>query len=97
MLTIRENLLIILAILIICLIPFWLVSDSGQEVFSGADGQAEELVADIAPGYEPWFNSIFEPPSGEIETLLFSLQAALGAGVIGYYVGYNRGKRKGEV
>ena len=32
--------------------------------------------------WKPW-----EPPSGEIESLLFALQAAIGAGFIGYYVG----------
>lgn len=37
--------------------------------------------------YEPWFESLWKPPSGEIESLLFASQAALGAGVIGYYIG----------
>ena len=40
------------------------------------------------------FNSIWEPPSGEIESLLFALQAAIGAGFIGYFIGYIRGKNK---
>ena len=35
-----------------------------------------------------------EPPSGEIESLLFALQAAIGAGFIGYFIGYTRGKSK---
>jgi cobalt/nickel transport protein len=30
---------------------------------------------------------VWKPPSPEIESLLFALQAALGAGVIGYVVG----------
>ncbi len=37
--------------------------------------------------YEPWFSNIWEPPSGEIESMLFALQAALGAGFIGYFFG----------
>jgi cobalt/nickel transport protein len=37
---------------------------------------------------------LYEPPSDEIESLLFALQAALGAGFIGYYIGYKRGKTK---
>jgi len=37
--------------------------------------------------YKPWFSPLWEPPSGEIETLLFSLQAAIGAGIIGYIAG----------
>jgi cobalt/nickel transport protein len=62
------------------------------EPWSGADGLAEDKISEIAPDYEPWFDPIWEPPSGEIESLLFSLQAALGALVIGYYLGYHKGK-----
>lgn len=64
-----------------------------EEAWGGADSQAAELIE--AGGYEPWFSPLWEPPSGEIETLFFSLQAAIGALVIGYFFGYYRGKRKG--
>jgi cobalt/nickel transport protein len=30
---------------------------------------------------------VFEPPSDEIASLLFALQAAIGAGFIGYWLG----------
>lgn len=59
----------------------------------GADGLAEEAIGELRPGYEPWFKTLWEPPSGEVESLLFALQAALGAGFIGYYLGYGKGKR----
>ncbi len=59
--------------------------------FGGADGNAADAISDT--GYEPWFSPIWEPPSGEIESLLFSLQAAIGAVIIGYFVGYEKGKR----
>ena len=39
------------------------------------------------------FNSVWKPPGGEIETLLFSLQAAIGAGLIGFCLGYIVGKK----
>ncbi len=55
--------------------------------WGGADGEAEETIGEVAPEYEPWFSPIWTPPSGEIESLLFSLQAGLGGAVIGYYVG----------
>ncbi|HCX63202.1 MAG TPA: energy-coupling factor ABC transporter substrate-binding protein, partial [Clostridiales bacterium] len=48
---------------------------------------------EINPDYEPWFSPLIEPASGEIESLLFSLQAAIGAGVIGYFYGLVKGKR----
>jgi cobalt/nickel transport protein len=61
--------------------------------WSGADEQAEKAITDINPRYEPWFSPLWEPPSGEIETFLFSLQAAIGALLIGYFLGYYRGVR----
>lgn len=59
--------------------------------FGGADGAAGELIEET--GYEPWFSPIWEPPSGEIESLLFVTQAAIGATVIGYFIGFEKGKR----
>jgi cobalt/nickel transport protein len=63
-----------------------------QEVFGGADDQASALIEKLRPGYKPWAKPLFEPPSGEIESLLFALQAALGAGVLFYYLGYAKGR-----
>jgi len=63
--------------------------------FGGADGAAEDVIAEINPDYEPWFGGIgFEPPGGETESLLFALQAAIGSLIIGYTFGYYRGKNK---
>ena len=38
--------------------------------------------------------NLWEPPSGEIESLLFSLQVAIGAGAIGYIFGVLKERRK---
>ncbi|WOX55226.1 MULTISPECIES: energy-coupling factor ABC transporter substrate-binding protein [unclassified Methanoculleus] len=65
---------------------------SGEEAWGGADGEAAELIE--SSGYEPWIEPFWEPPSGEIESLLFALQAAVGAIVIGYIFGYWKGNRK---
>lgn len=59
--------------------------------FAGSDGQAMAAVAAIQPDYRPWFGLIWEPPP-EIASGLFALQAALGAGVLGYYLGLKRGQ-----
>lgn len=64
--------------------------------FGGADGRAEEAITEKKADYEPWFSPIFEPKSGEIESLFFALQAAIGAGVIGYGLGYLRGRKRKE-
>ncbi len=63
--------------------------------FAGADGLAETAITEINPDYEPWFSSLYEPASGEIESLLFAVQAALGAGVAGFILGRITAK-KGE-
>ena len=86
----KINYSLLLLALIIALTVFPLVFFSGAE-FGGADGEAEEMITTINPDYEPWFTSVWEPPSGEIESLLFALQSAIGAGFIFYYIGYKRG------
>jgi cobalt/nickel transport protein len=93
-----KNLLLIIAVIIITTAPLigfnFYSGDTGDEMFSGADGQAEGVITELYPDYEPWFTSLWEPQSGEIESLLFALQAAIGAGFIGYYIGFSRGKAR---
>lgn len=89
--TSRKNIILLLMVIALAVTP--LIITSGAE-FGGADGAAADAVTEINPEYTPWFESIWSPPSGEIESLLFSLQAAMGAGVIAYYFGYMKGKRK---
>ncbi|GAA0230558.1 energy-coupling factor ABC transporter substrate-binding protein [Metaclostridioides mangenotii] len=80
----KTNLILLVLVVLIAVVP--LLFNSGAE-FGGADGEAEGLITEINPDYEPWFGSLYKPASGEIESLLFSVQAALGAGVIGYFLG----------
>lgn len=82
-----SNWLLILAVLSLAMAPVIFIRDAE---FNGADGQAEQAIGEVRPEYEPWFQPVFEPPSGEVESLLFSFQAALGAGVIGYVMGLYR-------
>lgn len=83
----HKNMLIVIAILLITVLPLIIKSNAD---FAGADGAAEGVIQEINSNYEPWFNAFWEPPSEEIESLLFALQAALGTGVLGYYIGYKR-------
>lgn len=87
----RHNLLLLAAAALIAVVPLFL-SFEGDATFGGADGQAQAHIAQIAPDYRPWARPLWEPPSGEISSLLFALQAALGAGVLGYYFGLRRGQ-----
>jgi cobalt/nickel transport protein len=95
-----QNFLLIAAVIALTVFPLVSIDAApgpdGElvEIFTGADGQAEDVIQQIAPDYTPWFSSIIVPPSVEIESLLFALQAALGAGIIGYYLGYCRGRVK---
>ncbi|MFB9328537.1 energy-coupling factor ABC transporter substrate-binding protein [Paenibacillus aurantiacus] len=82
-----RNTLIILAVILLAVLPLAFVKGE----FGGADGEAEELIAVVDPTYKPWFSSLLSPP-GETESMLFALQAALGAGFIGYVIGLFRGK-----
>jgi cobalt/nickel transport protein len=82
----NKNIVMILAVVALAILPL-VIHHNGDAEFGGADGQAETLITEIQPDYTPWFTSIWEPPSGEVEGLLFALQAALGAGLVGFYFG----------
>lgn len=84
-----TNVLLILLVVVISFAPLFFLKDAE---FGGADGEAETAITEIATDYEPWFEPLIEPASGEIESLLFALQAAAGAGVLAYGFGYLKGR-----
>jgi len=93
----RKLEIIVLAILLIFAIQFVYMSSTTDAEYMGTDGQAEDTIKEITGGaYEPVAEPLWQPPSGEIESLLFGLQAAIGAGVLGYFLGYYRAKKKYE-
>ena len=90
----HQNLILLIAVVLLAIFPLWLIQKPAPDaeghqvaIFTGADDQAKALVGQIAPDYKPWFKPLLEPASGEIASLLFAVQAALGAGFIGYYLG----------
>jgi cobalt/nickel transport protein len=89
-----QNIILLILVAIIAIVPMVMYAGLGEEdgYFGGSDGAASEVIEES--GYEPWFSSLWEPPSGEIESLLFALQAAIGAIIIGYFIGYWRGSSK---
>lgn len=84
------NISLLAGVALILLIPLFLYSNAE---FEGADGNAKQVIHKIDPDFSPWFEHIWQPPGGEIETLLFSLQAATGAGILFFILGYLKGKR----
>jgi cobalt/nickel transport protein len=84
-----SNWLLVVAVLALAVAP--LIFVRGGE-FAGSDDKAKKAITEIQPGYQPWFKSLFEPPSSEVASLLFASQAALGAGVVGYAIGLYKGR-----
>ena len=89
-----QNLILLALVVALAAVPLVMIKKpepgpdgKDVEIFKGADDQAKEMIATIKPGYRPWFKPLMEPPSNEVETCLFALQAALGAGFIGYWYG----------
>jgi cobalt/nickel transport protein len=84
-----NNWLLVLSIIALVFAPIILVRNAK---FGGADDKAKTAINEIQPEYQPWVKSVFTPPSGEVANLLFSAQAATGAGVIGYAIGLYKGR-----
>lgn len=85
----NKNILLLLIVVVIVAIPFIFLNSE----FAGADTEAVALIEQVSPNYKPWMENIFSPPGGEMESFLFSLQAAIGAGILGYVFGFFKGKK----
>jgi cobalt/nickel transport protein len=88
-----KNIILIAIVIVLAILPLVMLSDAE---FAGADGEAEEAITEINADYRPWFSPLIEPKSGEVESLLFALQAAAGSGIIFYGLGYMVGRSKKE-
>lgn len=86
----KQNIVLLILVVLLAALP--LVIQNGAE-FGGTDDKAEALINEVNPDYQPWFSSLWEPPSAEVESFLFALQAALGAGFIGYFFGRQQGRK----
>lgn len=96
----RTTVTLLLVAGIVAIVGVALALDSGRDTtgdrFIGSDTAATTQIEKDNPDYEPWFRSIYAPSSGEIESGLFALQAALGGIVLGYCFGALRGRRRAE-
>lgn len=82
-------LICIVLILIILLGPLLFM----QSDFTGVDAQIGDTLKTVNGNYTPW--KLFEGKklSGEMETFLFSFQSGIGAGVVGYILGFVKGRK----
>lgn len=92
----RRNLILLVAMAVVGLTPFLMPSADGG-LFNGTDSMARDMILRDHPDYHAWAGPLWSPPSTEVESLLFALQAAAGAGVLGYYLGLRRGRSRRAV
>jgi len=90
----KYRLEIIFAVVVIVFAALFLYEQNVQShaKWEGSDDQGSAAIE--ATGYTPWIQPLWTPPSDEVESLLFSIQAGIGAFVIGYFFGFYRGKRE---
>ena len=97
----RSYLLEVLTVVAIAaFIGIFLFTSSTMEgaEFAGSDNVGSGLIAELSGKDVESFTPLipqWEPPSGEIESCLFALQAALGGIFVGGVFGYWLGQRKG--
>lgn len=84
-----KNGILLLIVAVLAFAPLFMARHAE---FAGADDQAEKAISTLDANYKPWFKPLWEPPSAEVESFLFALQAAIGSGVVFYYLGYIKGK-----
>jgi cobalt/nickel transport protein len=89
----KTILILLLTCIVIAIIPLAAIKNSE---FGGADGEAFDAITEINPDFEPWMEPALSPPGQETESLLFCLQAAIGAGIFGYGFGLLRERSKNK-
>lgn len=80
---------LILVAIMLAIVPF--LALRGAE-FGGSDDAGSVMVDEITGGYEPWFTPVLETAiggelPGEIESLFFCLQTAIGVGTVAFIMG----------
>lgn len=90
--TTTVNLMLALAAVAVFIVALMIGTSNGE--FVGTDSKANDEIAQSDPTYEPWFKPFWTQPGGEVESGLFALQAALGAGVLGFALGSFRERRR---
>jgi cobalt/nickel transport protein len=72
----------------VVLVVFALVAYGSRRTRSlvGSDEKACAAIVAVHPDYQPWFEPLWQPSGALSESALFALQAALGAGLVGYAI-----------
>jgi cobalt/nickel transport protein len=75
----------IMLLIVIGLVAFPLLFESKAVSAPSSDDQGPAWI--LSTGYTPWTQPLWEPPNSDMEAGLFALEAAIGAGVMGYIFG----------
>jgi len=93
----KLEILTLIAIGIFCGLFLYTSSTMSSAEFTGSDTAGSGLIAELSGTPLENFQPIipqWEPPSGEIESCLFALQAALGGILVGGIFGFWIGQKK---
>ncbi|WP_414469176.1 energy-coupling factor ABC transporter substrate-binding protein [Methanobacterium sp. ACI-7] len=72
----KKHVILYLCAALIIIIPYLINNGDAKGTDDAAISEIEKT------GYTPWIESILKPPSEEMETLLFGVQAAVGLIII---------------
>ena len=87
---------LLIVVMFMAITPIFVLKDAE---FGGSDDAGSVMIESIQEGYEPWFTPVLENAiggelPGEVESLFFCLQTAIGVGVLAFCMGrmYERKK-----
>lgn len=87
---------LLIVVMLMAIAPIFVLKDAE---FGGSDDAGSVMIESIQEGYEPWFTPVLENAiggelPGEVESLFFCLQTAIGVGVLAFCMGrmYERKK-----
>jgi cobalt/nickel transport protein len=91
------EILAVIAIVAFCAIFLYTSFTVSDAKFTGSDNVGSQLIMKLSENTEGNFQPLipqWSPPSGEIESCLFALQAAVGGILVGGVFGYWIGQKK---
>lgn len=93
----RLEILTLIAVLCFCALFLYTSSIMTGAEYAGSDTIGSTQIAKMTGKSEEEFHPLvwqWVPPSGEIESALFALQAAVGGIMVGWVFGYWKGQKK---
>jgi cobalt/nickel transport protein len=92
----RLEILAFVTILVFCILFIYTSSLMSDAEFAGSDTRGSAQIAEMTGKSEEDFQPLigqWAPPSGEIESGLFGIQAAIGGILVGWVFGYWKGQK----